>query len=58
MRMTVVPPQERLKDRIITKCYHLFCSECVDENLRSRHRKCPACGQTFGAGDVKPVYLV
>ena len=47
----------RLKDRIITKCNHLFCSVCIDANLSSRHRKCPGCGERFGAGDVKPFYF-
>jgi E3 ubiquitin-protein ligase BRE1 len=47
----------RLKDRIITKCSHLFCSTCIDANLSSRHRKCPGCGERFGAGDVKPFYF-
>ncbi len=47
----------RLKDRMITKCNHLFCSVCIDANLSSRHRKCPGCGERFGAGDVKPFYF-
>jgi E3 ubiquitin-protein ligase BRE1 len=47
----------RLKDRIITKCNHLFCSACVEANLSSRHRKCPGCGERFGVGDVKPFYF-
>jgi len=47
----------RLKDRIITKCNHLFCSVCVEANLSSRHRKCPGCGERFGLGDVKPFYF-
>jgi len=47
----------RLKDRIITKCNHLFCSSCVEANLSSRHRKCPGCGERFGIGDVKPFYF-
>lgn len=47
----------RLKDRIITKCNHLFCSACIDVNLSSRHRKCPGCGEKFGVGDVKPFYF-
>ncbi|KAG5176734.1 hypothetical protein JKP88DRAFT_334791 [Tribonema minus] len=47
----------RQKNCVLTKCYHMFCRECVDENLRTRHRKCPACGKGFGADDVKAIYL-
>lgn len=47
----------RLKDRIITKCSHLFCSTCIDANLSSRNRKCPGCGEKFGQADVKPFYF-
>jgi len=47
----------RMKDRIITKCNHLFCSHCIDANLNTRHRKCPGCGDRFGANDVKPFYF-
>ena len=47
----------RLKDRIITKCNHLFCSTCIDANLSSRNRKCPGCGEKFGQADVKPFYF-
>jgi len=47
----------RLKDRIITKCNHLFCSACIDANLSSRNRKCPGCGEKFGQADVKPFYF-
>lgn len=48
---------ERRKDTIITKCYHMFCSQCISKNLETRHRKCPGCNIAFGAGDVKSVYL-
>jgi E3 ubiquitin-protein ligase BRE1 len=47
----------RLKDRMITRCNHLFCSECILENLASRHRKCPGCGGKFGEADVQPFFF-
>ncbi len=47
----------RQKDCIITKCWHAFCRECIDTNLRNRHRKCPACGKSFGADDVGELWL-
>ncbi|XVE76891.1 hypothetical protein DITRI_Ditri13aG0016800 [Diplodiscus trichospermus] len=48
---------DRPKEVVITKCYHLFCSPCVQRITESRHRKCPECAASFGANDVKPVYI-
>eukprot|EP00245_Coleochaete_scutata_P016025 TRINITY_DN7342_c0_g1_i1.p1 TRINITY_DN7342_c0_g1~~TRINITY_DN7342_c0_g1_i1.p1 ORF type:complete len:972 (+),score=239.12 TRINITY_DN7342_c0_g1_i1:12-2927(+) len=48
---------DRQKEVVITKCYHLFCSPCIQRNLEIRHRKCPACGIPFGQNDVKNVYI-
>ena len=47
----------RLKDRMITRCNHLFCSDCIQENLASRHRKCPGCGGKFSENDVQPFFF-
>jgi len=44
------------KDTVISKCWHLFCAECVQDNLNTRHRKCPACGEKFGSVDVHKVF--
>ncbi|OMP00714.1 Zinc finger, RING-type [Corchorus olitorius] len=49
---------DRPKEVVITKCYHLFCNPCVHKIItESRHRKCPVCSASFGANDVKPVYI-
>ncbi|KAG8391552.1 hypothetical protein BUALT_Bualt01G0199500 [Buddleja alternifolia] len=48
---------DRRKEVVITKCYHLFCHPCVQRIIESRHRKCPVCAASFGANDVKPVYI-
>lgn len=48
---------ERRKDTIITKCYHMFCSRCIQRNLETRHRKCPGCNIAFGNNDVKSIYF-
>uniref|UniRef100_A0AC35UCA3 E3 ubiquitin protein ligase n=1 Tax=Rhabditophanes sp. KR3021 TaxID=114890 RepID=A0AC35UCA3_9BILA len=45
------------KDTIITKCFHLFCRSCVNQNIESRKRKCPTCGVGFGSTDIKPVSI-
>jgi hypothetical protein len=49
--------QIRNKDCVITKCFHMFCSDCVAENIRTRSRKCPSCHHPFGEPDVKKVFL-
>ncbi|XP_028119554.1 E3 ubiquitin-protein ligase BRE1-like 1 isoform X3 [Camellia sinensis] len=48
---------DRSKEVVITKCYHLFCNPCIQRIIESRHRKCPVCAASFGANDVKPVYI-
>ncbi|KAL0913008.1 hypothetical protein M5K25_016437 [Dendrobium thyrsiflorum] len=45
------------KEVVIAKCYHLFCSQCVQRTIESRHRKCPTCSVSFGPNDVKPIYI-
>ena len=44
------------KDTVITKCFHLFCSECIEKRIKLRDRKCPTCMQGFSEGDVHAVY--
>ncbi|CAI5483126.1 unnamed protein product [Closterium sp. Yama58-4] len=48
---------DRQKEVVITKCFHLFCSPCIQKNLELRHRKCPGCGVPFGQNDVRNVYI-
>eukprot|EP01091_Cochliopodium_minus_P010022 TRINITY_DN25_c3_g1_i1.p1 TRINITY_DN25_c3_g1~~TRINITY_DN25_c3_g1_i1.p1 ORF type:complete len:943 (-),score=362.72 TRINITY_DN25_c3_g1_i1:34-2772(-) len=48
---------DRRKDAIITRCMHMFCKTCIEENLRLRQRSCPGCGINFGQNDVKSIYL-
>lgn len=49
--------QDRPKEVVITKCYHLLCNPCVQKVIEMRHRKCPVCAASFGPNDVKPVYI-
>lgn len=49
--------RERPKEVVITKCYHLFCSPCVQQNLERKNRKCPGCGVQYGQDDVRTVYI-
>jgi len=47
----------RDKKCILLRCRHMFCKQCVEENVRNRSRKCPACGQRFDNKDVADVWL-
>uniref|UniRef100_A0AAV1V4V6 E3 ubiquitin protein ligase n=1 Tax=Peronospora matthiolae TaxID=2874970 RepID=A0AAV1V4V6_9STRA len=49
--------QDRRKDVIISKCFHMFCKDCIDTNLKARNRKCPTCKKMFGQDDVKTVWF-
>lgn len=48
---------DRPKGVVITRCYHMFCKECIDIRLENRDRKCPGCGAAFSASDVKAIYF-
>uniref|UniRef100_A0A1J3ITI9 E3 ubiquitin protein ligase n=1 Tax=Noccaea caerulescens TaxID=107243 RepID=A0A1J3ITI9_NOCCA len=48
---------DRPKEVVITKCYHLFCNPCVQKLTGTRQRKCPTCSASFGANDIKPIYI-
>lgn len=47
----------RDKNAVILKCMHCFCKTCLDIRLETRQRKCPNCGDAFGANDVKQIFL-
>lgn len=47
----------RPKDAILTKCFHLFCFECLATTYNNRQRKCPRCGQSFGNHDFHKIYF-
>ncbi|OON18284.1 protein kinase domain protein [Opisthorchis viverrini] len=45
------------KDAILTKCFHVFCLNCLKARYETRNRKCPKCNATFGANDYHRIYL-
>ncbi|XP_020624247.1 E3 ubiquitin-protein ligase BRE1B-like isoform X2 [Orbicella faveolata] len=47
----------RKKDAILTKCFHVFCFECLKTRYDTRQRKCPKCNATFGNNDFHRIYL-
>lgn len=47
----------RKKDAVLTKCYHIFCFECLKLRYDTRQRKCPKCNAAFGQSDFHRIYL-
>lgn len=45
------------KDAVLTKCYHVFCFDCLQKRYDTRQRKCPKCNANFGANDFRKLYL-
>ncbi|XP_053207783.1 E3 ubiquitin-protein ligase Bre1-like [Panonychus citri] len=45
------------KDAVLTKCFHVFCYECLKTRYETRQRKCPKCNALFGANDFHRLYL-
>mmetsp|Transcript_8730 Transcript_8730/g.12695 ORF Transcript_8730/g.12695 Transcript_8730/m.12695 type:complete len:887 (-) Transcript_8730:123-2783(-) len=56
-RLTCAVCNLRDKSCILLRCRHMFCKACVEENVRNRSRKCPACGQPFDKKDIGDVWL-
>ena len=48
---------DRPKGVIITRCFHMFCADCINTRLENRDRKCPGCGAAFSASDVKSIFF-
>uniref|UniRef100_A0AC34F3R6 E3 ubiquitin protein ligase n=1 Tax=Panagrolaimus sp. ES5 TaxID=591445 RepID=A0AC34F3R6_9BILA len=45
------------KNCALTKCYHLFCEECITKMFKTRNRKCPECNTRVGPNDYHRVYF-
>lgn len=45
------------KDAVLTKCFHVFCYDCLQKRYDTRQRKCPKCNAGFGANDFRKLYL-
>lgn len=38
---------KREKQKVLMKCMHVFCEQCINENIRMRQRACPHCRTKF-----------
>ncbi|XP_043939961.1 E3 ubiquitin-protein ligase BRE1A [Protopterus annectens] len=56
-RLTCPCCNMRNKDAVLTKCFHVFCFECVKTRYDTRQRKCPKCNAVFGANDFHRIYI-
>lgn len=45
------------KDAVLSKCFHVFCWDCLRTRYETRQRKCPKCNCAFGANDYHRLYL-
>ncbi|ODM94789.1 E3 ubiquitin-protein ligase BRE1B [Orchesella cincta] len=45
------------KDAVLTKCFHVFCHNCIKTRYDTRQRKCPKCNAPFGHNDYHHLYL-
>ncbi|XP_072032678.1 E3 ubiquitin-protein ligase BRE1B-like [Amphiura filiformis] len=45
------------KDVVLTKCFHVFCFDCIKTRYDTRQRKCPKCNHGFGANDYHRIWL-
>ncbi|KAH3763809.1 E3 ubiquitin-protein ligase BRE1A [Pelomyxa schiedti] len=48
---------DREKNVVISRCFHVFCSECIESSLHARSRRCPSCQTSYGKGDVHKIWL-
>ncbi|XP_073540485.1 E3 ubiquitin-protein ligase BRE1A [Phyllobates terribilis] len=56
-RLTCPCCNSRKMDAVLTKCFHVFCFECVKTRYDTRQRKCPKCNAAFGANDFHRIYI-
>lgn len=45
------------KDAVLSKCFHVFCYDCLKTRYETRQRKCPKCNCAFGANDYHRLWL-
>lgn len=48
---------KNFKDTVIKVCGHTFCTECAEERLQVRLRKCPLCNKQYSYNDLIKICL-
>ncbi|SOV74574.1 trophozoite exported protein 1 [Plasmodium sp. gorilla clade G3] len=48
---------ENFRNYIIIKCGHIYCNNCIFNNLKTRNRKCPQCKVPFDKKDLQKIFL-
>ena len=46
----------KIKNVVITKCFHTFCRGCIEATIESRKRRCPICREQISQNDVKEIF--
>jgi len=49
--------KDRRKSCIVSKCWHIFCRECIENSLTARRRLCPACARSISRSEVHDIFL-
>ncbi|KAJ3213216.1 E3 ubiquitin-protein ligase bre1 [Dinochytrium kinnereticum] len=59
LKMTLKCPSCRTNfwSHVLIRCKHVFCKNCIDDQINSRSRKCPSCFLAFSQSDVTKLYL-
>ncbi|CRG93614.1 trophozoite exported protein 1, putative [Plasmodium gallinaceum] len=48
---------ENFRNYIIIKCGHIYCENCIFNNIKTRNRKCPQCKIPFDKKDLQKIFL-
>ena len=49
--------KDRRKSCIVSKCWHMFCRDCIENSLNARRRICPACARSIARTEVHDIFL-
>ncbi|XP_031623300.1 E3 ubiquitin-protein ligase Bre1-like [Contarinia nasturtii] len=55
--LTCTSCKTKRKDAVLSKCFHVFCYDCLRTRYETRQRKCPKCNCAFGANGYHRLYL-
>ena len=46
----------KIKNVVITKCFHTFCRGCIEASIETRKRRCPICKEAISSNDIKDIF--